>query len=486
MTSDSRENSPSTSAKGIIGRFLHLLSAQVVEGIASALFFIYLARLDPTMFGGIMYALAAGGVVMKVVQYGLYYPLVGDLGSARRSQAPEILCRVNVIKITLLIGAMICIWGMALFRGLPIRMAWILFFVCLGFALDQVVDTFFADFRVRGRQDREARIKIAASILGYGFGTVAAFLGLSPILISLFKLVSAMTNMAFAIAFYLKDYSARIVIRPNWAAVVRVLKTASVFALIEILGVVYNKTNIFFLESAEGVKGVAFYSATWQLVDPISILASQQLLGWVIFPLLASLWWENRERMAELVRSAAQWLMALAFPIMFFLYLESELLIILIYGSEYTDSVWMQQYLVWTILLSFENNLFAYLMMVAGAAKVLLIFAVCALAANLALNVTLIGTYGLAGGCLVIVLTKLCMTVMTSTYCQIRFRLFSITDFLFPLVLAGGCLCLYLVLKPLITMHPAVAAVLITYFLLLWKQGNRFMGKLPKREKSSQ
>ncbi len=35
-----------------------------------------------------------------------------------------------------------------------------------------------------------------------------------------------------------------------------------------------NKTNIFFLESSIGVDGVAVYSATWNIVDPISILGS--------------------------------------------------------------------------------------------------------------------------------------------------------------------------------------------------------------------
>ena len=358
--------------------------------------------------------------------------------------------------------------------------------IVLGHALEGVAETYFADLRVRGLQKIEARIKIAASIGSYGYGLITAALGCSPVIVSLLKIISGGMRLAFGIVAYVRAYSARLIMKPEWTAVWKVFSTATVFALIQILGIVYNKTNIFFLESAEGVKGVAYYSATWQLVDPISILASQQLLGWVIFPLLASLWWENRERMTALVKNSAQWLMALAFPIIFFLYMESDLMITLIYGSEYTDSIWMQQYLVWTILLSFENNLFAYLMMVAGAAKVLLIFAVCALAVNLILNLTLVASFGLIGGCLVIILTKLCMTLLTSTYCQIRFRLFGIADFLFPLILAGSCLGLYLLLKPMITVQPAVAIVLAAYFLLLWKLGNRFMGKLPKRKKSSQ
>jgi len=131
---------------------------------------------------------------------------------------------------------------------------------------------------------------------------------------------------------------------------------------------------------------VAFYSATWNIVDPVSTLASEQLLGWVIFPLLASLWWANKEQATRLVRGNAKWLVILAFPIMFFLHVESELLIGLIYKAEYADAAWMQKYLVWTILLSFENNLFAYVIMVAGGANSLLLFTIIATLFNVALT----------------------------------------------------------------------------------------------------
>ena len=50
----------------------------------------------------------------------------------------------------------------------------ILVFVCLGFGLEALAETFFADLRVRGRQDQEARIKDCASVLGYRYGFASA------------------------------------------------------------------------------------------------------------------------------------------------------------------------------------------------------------------------------------------------------------------------------------------------------------------------
>jgi O-antigen/teichoic acid export membrane protein len=472
----------SDSEKGIISRFIHLLSAQGVEGATSMAFFLYLAWLDATLYGEVMYALAAGSVVMKVIQFGLYYPLVSELGRADREKAPEILNRVNVIKLALFCPSMLAVAGVSLHRGFPAQMGLLLFLVSLGFALEALAETFFEDLRVRGLQAREARSKAIASILSYGYGFLTAALGFNPVLISLFKLVSAVVRIGFGIASYTKDYSAGLLLRPQWSVVWDMFRAAAVFALIEILGIIYNKTNIFFLESATGVKGVALYSAAWNLVDPISVLASSQFLGFVVFPLLASLWWKNRDGVGRLVRRNAQWLMALAFPIMFFLHVESGLLIGLIYPAEYSDAVWIQQYLVWTILLSFENNLFAYVMMVAGAANMLLGFAVAATAINFLFNVTLVHRFGLAGACLVIIFTKLIMTLLTFFYCRIRLRFLKEADFIFPVALAGVSLGTFLLIKPIVTLHPAVVVTLGFYFLILWRFGMRYLGRLPRKE----
>jgi len=472
---------PQTKEKGILNRFAHLVSAQGIEGLANVAFFLYLAWLDSSLYGEIMFALAAGGVVLKVVQFGLYYPLVAALGRTDETGTADILNRVNVIRLALLIPTMSCVLGLGIYKGFSTEMTLILTVVCFGYGLDAFAETFFADLRVRGRQDQEARIKVAGSILGYAYGIGSAAAGLHPLLISLFAMVSALVRLGFATGLYLRTYSDALFKRPDWSAVWLMFRASVTFALIEILGIAYNKTNIFFLEGATCVKGVAYYSATWNIVDPISTLASEQLLGWVIFPLLASLWWTDKDRVTRLVRGNAKWLMILALPMMFFLHIESQLLIGLIYPAEYADAAWMQKFLVWTILLSFENNLFFYVMMVAGGANALLLFTVIVTLLNLVLNFTLVGPLGLTGGCLVIVLTKLVMALLTFLYCQVRFRFFSFEDAVFPLILAAVSLGLFVLSKPIIGLHPAVAVTIVFYFLVLWRVGERFLGRLPIR-----
>ncbi len=464
---------------------MSLLSAQGVDGIMGGLFFLYLAWINSTDYGQIMYALAAGSIVFTVIQFGLYYPLVSELGSAPKEQCPSIINRVFIIKLALLVPALTTVLVIAWQRDLSWELSMVLMSISLGFATEAIADTFFADLRVRGYQSKEAHIKISASVVSYIYAFATAAMGLNPVLISLFKLISSLIRIALALSAYIKDYSARVFVLPEWGLTQKMFMAAIVFAMIEILGIVYNKTNIFFLEKYAGVTGVAFYSATWNVVDTVSILASEQFLGWVIFPLLAGLWWNQKHEAQRLIRSNAKWLTALAFPIMFLLSAESSLIIGFIYPAEYRDAIWMQQYLVWTILLSFLNNLFSYVMMVSGFAKILLAIQAIATALNLAFNYFLVSAWGLKGACLVIILTKMVTTSMTFAFCRFFLKVVAIKDFWFPLTLAVFLFTGFEILNGLVNSHVAVFSILAAYILLLVSLGPRVMGPMPGLTKKS-
>ncbi len=469
MTSDESGKPQESLAKSVISRFAHLLSAQGVEGSLGIVFFLYLAWLDSSFYGEINVAIAAGVIVNKVIQFGLYYPQVTDLGKADRDESLEIINRANLIKILLTIPTIAALCVYASLSGFSYRMTVVLILVSLGYVLEAVADSFFADYRVKGRQDYEARIKIASTVAGYGWGFLSAAAGMNLMLAGMFRLISGVVRLVVPAVAYTRKHSGRMLRMPARSGTAALFGAASVFAAIEILGIIYNKLNIFFLESYAGVTSVAYFSATWNIVDSVSVLCSEQLLGWVVFPILAGMWWKSKEQIGPFVKSNAMWLMTIAIPIMFLLYQESDLMIGLLYPDEYADAAWMQRYLVWTILIAFENNLFTYVMMVAKAAKLLLVFAVITTLSCLAYNVLLVPSLGLEGGCLVIIFTKLTMLILTSTYCQIRFRLFSLRDFLPLLGIVAALAIVYVLATPLITWRPAGMFVFCVYGLLVWR-----------------
>ena len=470
---------PSTT-RLILGRFAHLLSAQGVEGLGSLLFFVYLAWLDAAFYGEVMYALAAAAIVTKLVQFGTYYPLV-KLLAEQPERCARLLNLVTVIKSLLLIPALIGLAGLAFFQHLTTQSVLILFLVSLGGALQGIAETFFADLRVNGRQDQESRIKMLSAITCYGFGFLAAAAGAHPVVVSLFMLVSGATRMGLLMPDYLVRCRTDAAACGEWNSAWPLFRESAVYAGFLILGLLFNKTNVFFLQNATGMEGVALYSAAYSLVEPVSTLASEQFLTGVVFPLLAGLWVTDPERAARVVRANAQWMLAIAFPIMFALHAGSDLLVGLIYPDKLAGAAELQRTLVWAVVLSFENNLFCQVMMVAGAARTLVVICAATLLLNLVLNILMVPAFGLYGGCLVIVLSKLIITIGTFGYCQFRFRFFQWGDFVFPVLLAAAGLAFFLAVTPFLTHYPAAIATLALYLFLLWKYGRRHMGAPPRK-----
>ena len=257
--SDQKASQP-TSAKKILGRFAHLLSAQGMEGLFSTIFFLYLAWINAEVYGEVMYALAVGAIVAKVVHYGLYYTLVGYLSKAHNDDIPEILNRTNLIKVVLLLASMAVVVEFCFYRGFSGPMVWVVVLVAFGCGLEMVADTYFADLRVRGLQKIEARTRVASSILSYGYGLATGALGAHPVAVAVFKPVSGIVRLALALAPLWKVYRSRLLAKPGWNAAWIMLQATTVFAGFEILSIIYNKTNVIFLEASTGVDG-APYSA---------------------------------------------------------------------------------------------------------------------------------------------------------------------------------------------------------------------------------
>jgi O-antigen/teichoic acid export membrane protein len=197
-------------------------------------------------------------------------------------------------------------------------------------------------------------------------------------------------------------------------------KSGAVFVLMALAAILYNKANVYFLQGQAGPTKVAQYSATWELVDGMAILVSNLLLRSVLYPLFVRLWKNDRKEFTRLASDCVRWLVGVSLPVMFILYVESDRIIGAIYGGAYHEAMWMQKYLVFTIVCAFIHNLAAYLMMSQGKERLLLFIYVAGLALNLALCAALIPADPLLGACLAMVGTKAAVALATTLYCHFR------------------------------------------------------------------
>ncbi len=454
----------------ILHKFAYLFSAHWARELFQTVFLIYLARNFSTTYGQFMLALSIGQIVRFVSECGLNQHLATLL--ARKADYPTALAaQFTLLKGVLLLLSLLGMVGFIFWQDYSAELRLLILVIGTGVGLEALNSTFFVVLQILGRQDVEGRVRTLGAGLGFSYGLAALFMGLSPVGVGFFKLVETACNMAGSAYGVMRRAHFHI----DWGrlnAVWITWKQSIVFTLMAVVTIFYNKINIFFLQNAAGAEGVAQYSVTWQTIEGISSLISAMLLGKIMFPIFAKLWVNDKEEFKHLARTSSRWLMAAAVCIMFVLFIESDRIILLIYGDTYQDAVWMQKYLVACIFFAFIHNLAAYIMISAQKPPLLLTFYCIGLALNLVLCAVLIPQWPLLGTALAIVITKGFVGLLSVGYCQLRFRMIpldAVLQLLLAMLLGAGLYWLghkYLFRE----IAEAAALVPVLYLAIRWRK----------------
>lgn len=449
----------------ILRKFAYLLSARWLREALVTVFFILLARRSATTYGEFMLAISLGAILLLVGEFGLNLPLVSLLHDKDRERG-VVLGQVLLLKGLLLVVALVGSIAFFQWQGYNRDLQLVMLVIGMGVALEALATTFFVAFQVEGRQDLEGRIKAVGAGVGLGYGLLTLILGASPLTISFFKLIESLVFIGASAYLLIPHTPLR---WPSLGGFWGIAQRGLVFALIEIAAIIYNKANLFYLQRYAGADGVAQYSVTNQTVDGISGVVSGLLLQSVLFPLFVKLWDEDKTQVSQLAQNTARWLLTAALPLMFVLAVESDRLIILIYGPHYQDAVWLQKILVATIICGFLHNLAALLMVSMRRERLLLVFYLSGLAVNLAACSLLVPSLTLLGAALAIILTKVAVASLTLSYCQHRLRLIPREPFL---QLAGAALAgllAYFLTREFLRRELAETLALVPVLVLAWR-----------------
>lgn len=450
----------------ILKKFAYLLSARWVRDALQAVFLIYLARHSSTTYGEFMLALGLGSILLLVAEFGLNLPLVTLL--SRRDREPgEALGQVTLLKSVLLVLAAMGTLIFIHWQGYSPPLRRLMLLLAAGVALEALSNTFFVALQVQGRQDLQGKIKALAAALGFGYGLATLTLGTSPLVVAAFKLVETLANLGGGLWLILS----RPQYRPTWPPLRRLWRTlrlGAIFALIEVAAIIYNKANLFFLQRYAGADAVAQYSVTWGVVEGVSTLVSSLLLQSILYPLFVRLWETDREQVPGLAQNTARWLLAAALVVMFFLFIESDRIITLLFGPRYPEAIWLQKILVTTVLFAFLHNLAAFLMISMGLSRLLLVFYLAGLVVNLLWCSLVIPLTPLLGSALAMVVTKGGVAALTVGFCQWRLGLIPRQPLLHLTLTALGGAILYLAASGHMLRGFAEALALAPTLVLAW------------------
>ena len=437
------EDTPTTPASArshrIFAKLASLLSARWFMEILQALFFIYLARRSTSTYGEFMLALNLGTIIRLIAEFGLNVPLVALL-TRKDGNHQEVLTQMLILKAGLLTLAYVGAVGFVNWQHYSSPLYEFALIISLGLGLEALSTTFFTTLQVQGRQLQEGKIRALAALLGYGYGFAAIFWGAPPLAIALFKPIETLINLAGGAL----SVGVRGLWRwPSLAGLGDTLRRVLIFAVLEVTAILFNKANIFFLQRYAGSEGVAQYSATWQIVDGCSSVAANLILQAILFPLFVKFWDVDRQEVALLARASARWLLGAGLLMMIVLWAESDRLIPIIYGPNYSDAVWLQRYLVVTIFFSLLHNLAGFLLISMRLERLLVMTYLGALAFNLLFCWLFIPSNPLWGAALAIILTKGGMALVTFGFIQRRLKVFPLEDMVVVVLTSLVSLSLY-------------------------------------------
>lgn len=465
--SEPKGRQPDVDSRTILRRFSHLLGANWLRDGLQTLFLIYLARKSTTTYGQFMVAMTLGQILLLISEFGINQHLVSLLVKKEDDDA-ELMSRAAALKMMLLSIGWLGMMGFIVWQGYPAELKAVVLVLGTGVGVEALASSFFVSCQVRGRQDLEAKVRMASAVIGFCYGIAAVLVGFAPYLVALYKLIENLSNGAGMVLMARRSMRFRFR-RPRFPDLWRLGRTSMDFALLATTAMLYNKANLFFLQRFAGAEGAAQYSATWQVVDWISFVISTLLLRNVLFPLLTAAWQEDRARFIRVARDSVSKLLAVGFPTMFLLFVESDRIIPLVYGPGYDDAIWMQKILVVTIGISFVHNLAGYMMMSMRKERLLLTIYAIGLVLNLLFCISLIPAAPLLGTVQSIVFTRALVAVMTIGYCQFRLRLIPLQ----PLVRIGLALALgggaYVLLHGSVAREVAEAAAVAPILGLAWR-----------------
>ena len=448
----------------IFAKLASLLSARWFMEVLQALFFIYLARLSTSTYGEFMLAISLGSILRLIAEFGLNLPLVGLL-TQKEGDQQAVLSQMLILKTGLLSLAYLGAVGFVHWQGYSPALRNFALIIGLGLGLEALTTTFFTALQVEGRQPLEGKIRAVAALLGYGYGFSALLLGAPFLAVALYKPLETLVNLAGGAA----GVGLKGMWRwPSLAALGETLRRVFLFAVLEVTAILFNKANVFFLQSYGGSEGVAQYSATYQIVDGVSAIAANLILQSIMFPLFVKFWEMDRREVTRLARASARWLLGAAVLLMLILAAEADRLIPLVYGPHYQDAVWLQPYLVITILFSFLHNLAGFLLISMRLERFLVMVYLGALAFNLVFCWQVIPQAPLWGAALAIIFTKGGMALVTFGFIQRRLRVFPWDDALVLILTGSASVALYWLSMFFLRRGWALLVAVLALYGLLW------------------
>ncbi len=317
--------------------------------------------------------------------------------------------------------------------------------------LESFSSVYKVTFRAFERMEYESAITISSNILRVSLALLVIFLGYGLMVIGLVFIFSSIFDLVISTIICERKF-VKSRTEFDFSFFRKNIKIALPLVMISVFTTVFVSADTVMLSILKGDAVVGWYNAAYNLVLGLRIIP--QLFVSALFPTLSYYYVSSKKSLKVVYEKYFRYLLMLGLPAAMGATLLSKNIILLIYGSDFTNSILALQILSWDILLIFLYTILGCFLIAIDRQNEMAIAILITAVINVVINIILIPYFSYVGAAIATIAAE---TILLSIY----FYLISKHIYVLPIH--------KIVLKPII------ALVVMTFFILFFNLLNFFV-----------
>ena len=425
------------------------------------IFFIVLARvLGPEQYGMFAAAVALGGILSFVIQFGFPNLLARDV-AADPINGPRLTAKVFVIELINSGVVLLALYPIARavgFEGLGIIVCYLVIAAEIGRSIKQTLrailrgEAWFRAECISVLIERLAAVLIAGALL-------ITTRHIVPVMIAI-VITRLVENLGLV---YYLNQRLQLWSAINWRGLLTTLKMGAPFAVAGVLWVIYYQIDLVMLKRLAIASEPGFYSAAYRIFEIFSALP--RVFFAVFMTKFARCYVQTPEQLPQRVYQAIQIMVVAVLPLIIGAGIFQTQLVEFIYGEQFIPAIAPLAVILPTISINMFNGLTRLIVLTIHQERAIPPLLGVTLGINVGVNLLLIPSLGALGAALATLLSEVALFMLSlRLLSSIGYGKLGIT------LLKTGCIGLITAAVPslrLIGLHPTICGVLLVINILL-------------------
>ncbi len=420
-------------------------------------------------FGILSLAFAITSIFGIFIDFGLGTLTVREV-ARDKSLSNKYLTNVVAIKLLLSLLIFFLIASVTTLIGYPQNEVNVIYLITISMIIGTFNGTFTSIFIAHEKVEYQSFSTLINGILIFIGVLIVIHLKLDIISFASIYIICNTAALLYCIIIYAwKFFWPKFEINLNfWKAL---LKESWPFAITNVFATIYYYIDSVLLSILVNTEVVGWYNAAYRLI--LVLLFIPVILNTVLFPIMSKRYIESKDSLNLIYQKYFKYMMVIAIPIGIGTTVLANKIIILIYGTNYANSVIALQILVWSSVIIFMTSAFSRLLEASNNQLVLTKIAALCAVLNVILNIIFIPKFSYIAASIITVITELFALILCFiTVSSIGYNLsHNILNNFIKIILTSILLGIILiVLKDINLIFSVIIAILI-YFAVLYAVG---------------